>query len=109
MTLIRHHAKAWCYSILYIGVSPLLRHHCGLRSDPVLEHNHLYDDFFDGWSDLLDEMPRLEDIERLRRRTYAGVPCGDEEFVDRMSKRVGRNLIERPRGRPGKSGLNAQH
>ncbi len=83
--------------------------HCGLRADPVLEQNHAYDDIFDGWSDLLDEMPKLEDIERLRRRTSAGVPCGDEKFMKRISKRVGRKLTERPRGRPRKSALNAQH
>lgn len=82
--------------------------HCGLRSDPVLVPNHKYKDIFDCWSDILNEIPMLEDIERLKRRTYSGIPCGDEEFMKESSKRVGRKLKERPRGRPSKSSLNAQ-
>ena len=41
-------------------------------------------------------------LAKLRRSTLSGRPCGGEEFVTHVSDLVGRDVTERPRGRPRK-------
>lgn len=77
--------------------------HCGLRKDPVLAHGGEFSDEIDGWSEVLSEIPDPEIVDRIRRRTHTGVPCGDEKFVERMSLLLKRELMDRPRGRPRKN------
>jgi len=43
-----------------------------------------------------------EQVERLRARTNSGRPCGGEEFVASLEKRLGKSLAQRPVGRPRK-------
>ncbi|MBU1023262.1 transposase [bacterium] len=74
--------------------------HCGLRPDPVLSDLPELSDAFDGWDEILKEVPDNESIEKLRKRTYAGIPCGDEKFLKRISKRTGRQINVREPGSP---------
>jgi hypothetical protein len=41
--------------------------------------------------------------ERIREATRRGFPLGGEEFVDRISRALGRDVRPRPPGRPPKS------
>ncbi|MCD6217263.1 transposase [bacterium] len=82
--------------------------HCGLRSDPLLVQNHEYSGIFEDWSDLLDEIPEKEEIEKLRNRTRTGIPCGDDKFIKKVSKISGRDYTKKTRGRPAKKEGNSQ-
>ena len=57
----------------------------------------------DGWSDILTQTTDPGIVERIRRRTHTGVPCGDDKFVRRVSKLTKRELKARKSGRPFKS------
>ena len=73
--------------------------HCGLadRSD-LLHVGEDYKMIFDGWKSILDEVPDQEMIEILRRRTMTGIPCGDDKFLKKVSREIGRMIVERKRG-----------
>ncbi len=43
-----------------------------------------------------------EKLDILRRNIDKGLPCGSEEFIERLSKKSGRSLKFLPRGRPRK-------
>ena len=74
--------------------------HCGLRADPLVS-GELLDGVAPGvWQAHLAEPVTAADTERLRSRTRSGLPCGDEGFLSRVSKLVGRALVVR--GRPRK-------
>ncbi|MFH1514484.1 MAG: hypothetical protein ABIG42_03395 [bacterium] len=47
-------------------------------------------------------MPESEIIEYIRTPTHTGVPCGDDNFVRKISGIIKRELIARERGRPRK-------
>jgi hypothetical protein len=40
--------------------------------------------------------------ERIREATRRGAPLGSQEFIERLSRAVGRDLTPRPPGRPRK-------
>jgi len=76
--------------------------HCGLRTDPLVR-SELPEGVAPGvWQAHLAEPVTEADAERLRSRTQSGLPCGDEGFLSRVSKLVGRALVVRGRGRPRK-------
>jgi len=77
--------------------------HCGLGTDPLLS-GEPPDGVTPGvWRAHLSEPVTEADAERLRSRTRSGLPCGDEGFLSRVSKLVGRALVVRGRGRPRKA------
>jgi putative transposase len=76
--------------------------HCRQRSDPVLSPDLPLLKSIDDWSEWLCESPDEAALDRLRRRTQSGVPCGDEQFLRRIGELVGRALLDRPPGRPRK-------
>lgn len=41
-------------------------------------------------------------IDILKRNTYKGLPCGSDEFITRLSKKIGKNLRFKNIGRPKK-------
>ncbi len=45
-------------------------------------------------------------LEKIRRQTRLGKPLGDGEFLDTLSKKLDRNLVFRPKGRPSKRATN---
>jgi len=74
--------------------------HCGLGADPLVSGE--LPDFVAPavWQAHLAGPVTEADVERLRSRTQSGLPCGDEGFLSRVSKLVGRALVVRGRGRP---------
>lgn len=76
--------------------------HCGLRPDPVLSPDLPLLESIDDWSEWLQDSEDEAVLSELRRRTRKGIPCGDDTFLRRMGKLIGRTLADRPRGRPRK-------
>ena len=78
--------------------------HCGLRDDPVLvSPRNRFGGKLDEWRKILSEVPKPEIVARIRRGTQTGVPCGDDSFMQKVSRFVGREIKDRPRGRPRKN------
>jgi putative transposase len=86
--------------------------HCGMRRDALLSSTPR-------WRALLDEIrdwPRwLEDdepndrVDALRLHTERGLPCGSDRFIAQLESTAGRNLRNRPRGRPRKHQKGDRH
>jgi len=76
--------------------------HLGLRADRIIRTDTQWGAEIDEWSAFLGESEDAEVIRTLRDRTRLGFPCGDEDFVERVSKMLGRTLVLRGRGRPRK-------
>ncbi len=79
--------------------------HCGLCSDPILRKGQELTQAIttgQAWSRWLSEADEPEKLEILRRNVDKGLPCGSEEFIERLSKQVGRSLKFVPQGRPRK-------
>ncbi len=69
--------------------------HCGLCSDPILSKGREWTQTIatgQAWSKWLSEPDEPEKLEILRRNIDKGLPCGSEEFIERLSKQVGRSL-----------------
>jgi putative transposase len=75
-------------------------YHCGLRGDFVVKKNPRFDGLFDGWVDILHEVPDEEIVKKIRDCTNRGIPYGDDGFRRKISERVGREIADRRRGRP---------
>ncbi len=79
--------------------------HCGLRGDTVLAEEGQWARNMAGvqdWSKWLAEADEPEKLDILRRNIDKGLPCGSEEFIERLSKKCGCSLKFLPRGRPRK-------
>jgi putative transposase len=70
--------------------------HCGLRTDAVLSPIAMPWPVAD-WSAYL-RTEEEEMVERIRRQTLTGRPCGGREFVARLEEALGRILHPRKRG-----------
>ena len=80
--------------------------HCGIRPDGLLNLESRWSKQFvviDDWSAWLAEGDETEGIQILRQNIDKGLPCGNESFVRRLGKVVGRGLEFRPQGRPRKA------
>ncbi|MBN4073292.1 transposase [Mariprofundus ferrooxydans] len=77
--------------------------HCGLRDDALLADRMLKDqdvvvaDAWSGWLAVEEENRRLD---MLRKHVEKGLPCGSDDFVERLGILAGRMLQLRPQGRP---------
>jgi putative transposase len=76
--------------------------HCGLRDDPVLVSRGMFSSELEDWKDELIAVPDAVIVERIRKRTHTGVPCGNDKFVEKISGLINRELKARDRGRPRK-------
>lgn len=79
--------------------------HCGVREDPILTKGREWTRSIaigGDWKNWLSEPDEPEKLEILRRNVHKGLPCGSEEFIERLSKESGRNLKFVPQGRPRK-------
>ena len=77
--------------------------HCGLRDDCVLSKTSEWIKLttqIDNWSAWLAEGNDSAELDRIRRNTGKGLPCGSERFVTELEKTIGRSLQFRPQGRP---------
>jgi putative transposase len=71
-------------------------------SDPVLSQDcHIVKQIKD-WSGYLREKEEVSDIEEIRQSTKTGRPCGDDHFIQRLEKMLGRRLGALSWGRPRK-------
>ena len=74
--------------------------HCGLTTQPLLTNDFLAQSGIQDWSAWLAESnPEVIDC-RIRRRTFTGYPCGSDEFLRELEKRLGRTIRRRVPGRP---------
>lgn len=85
-----------------------VRHHLGLRVDPLLTDHALFwalgNTPFEreaSYRRLLSDVPS-EEAARLRQTLGRGHPLGDSGFIERLGREAGRSLSPRPRGRPRK-------
>lgn len=74
--------------------------HLGLKEDKLIRTDTQWGSPVEDWLQELTVIEQEETIKLLRSRTESGFPCGDEEFVQRLSGILGRPLILRGRGRP---------
>jgi putative transposase len=77
--------------------------HCGLRGeDALLAAERPFPGLVEDWSAWLAGGLPDEHADAIRRNTYTGRPCGDESFVERVEKLLGRALRPNKRGRKPK-------
>ena len=74
--------------------------HCGLRPGPALAGASPHPLSTRKWSEWVNAPDEDAVAALIRQRTAQGRPLGDDEFVSRMSQRLGRSLHAPPRGRP---------
>jgi len=73
--------------------------HCGFRHDALLSTDYPPSGVIPNWPEwLVDD--RDEDIERIRKQTHSGRPCGSADFVEHLESLLNRLLRQRKRGRP---------
>lgn len=76
--------------------------HLGKRSDKLIRTDTEWGGAVEGWQEALAELEDDAMLRLIRSRTQCGFPCGDEEFVTKLSEAAGRPLLLRPQGRPRK-------
>ncbi|MCC6143303.1 MAG: transposase [Candidatus Hydrogenedentes bacterium] len=77
--------------------------HCGLRSDPLLHTAFPEPGAIEDWSHWLREEDDAETVERIRRQTHTGRPCGSDGFIARLETLLQRPLRPQTPGRKPKS------
>lgn len=85
--------------------------HCGQRVDGLLSQASDWGRMFSGlenWSAWLAEGDEEEEIRTAMQNIERGLPCGSADFINEMSRQVGRALDYRAQGRPRKSGDTKQ-
>lgn len=74
----------------------------GLRADELVSGDLERSDHVGDWQAFLQAQEE-ELVDELRVRTRTGRPCGDEAFVVRLERLVGRSLRPAKAGRPRKN------
>lgn len=80
--------------------------HCGLRNDQMLTEDKRWVDLFrerKDWSDWLSQPSPAEKLKRLREATARDLPCGSDDFLDRIERDYGVRTRLGKAGRPKKS------
>lgn len=72
----------------------------GLREDAVIRNETEWGSPVEDWAELLRKPEDRDTLDRIRKRTLTGFPCGDDAFVAKIGRLLGRDLTARPRGRP---------
>jgi putative transposase len=54
------------------------------------------------WSEFVHQEPPEDELAAIRRSVQTGLPLGDPRWVDKLGRRLGLDLVIRPRGRPRK-------
>ena len=79
--------------------------HCGFREGDPLSVNKFFqyvDESKKSWGEFINEEDKPEDIKRIRKHTLAGLPVGQDRFVRKLERKLGRLLEVSPKGRPTK-------
>lgn len=69
--------------------------HCGLQRDTILTTERHWQRQFEGvgnWSAWLAVSDESLVLETLRKHTRKGLPCGSDEFIDKLESTTGRRL-----------------
>jgi len=77
--------------------------HCGLCDDSLISTKEYWKGqvaLIGNWQDWLSISDDAGQLEVLRRHVEKGLPCGEDEFVQALGKKIGRSLENRPQGRP---------
>jgi putative transposase len=74
------------------------RAHCNGQSDALLTDDSGLSSGIPNWREWLDEADDPDFGELIRERTFAGRPCGTDEFIHKVGIRTGRDLARRKRG-----------
>ena len=77
------------------------RHHVGLLKDKLIK-NYDVGVRQDEYLKYLTSMLRHKSIELLQTYTRKGLPCGDDDFITKLSDKIGRDLSFKGVGRPKK-------
>jgi putative transposase len=72
--------------------------HCGLRSDDLLSEGFPPEGVIPDWSRWLREEDDEQTVKTIRKYTHTRLPCGSEEFVDRLERLLGRSLRLKKKG-----------
>jgi len=78
--------------------------HLGKRPSKIIKSSTEWGRAVEGWAEALASPEDEEMLHKIRLRTRCGFPCGNDEFVARISDALGRPLVLRQRGRPPKKG-----
>jgi len=79
--------------------------HCGLKEDALLSKKPGWTKVLDSvedWSDWLSVEEDSKRLDVLRKHVEKGLPCGTDDFVQSLGKKIGRALENRAQGRPKK-------
>ncbi len=78
--------------------------HCGLTQDSVLKERSkwIQSAQISNWSAWLAEQDDPQKLHVIRRNIEKGLPCGSDQFIQKLEKIAGRVLQYRPVGRPAK-------
>jgi putative transposase len=82
--------------------------HCGLRVDSLLTSKPLWRRQKEGigdWSAWLAAGDEVASLAQLRRNTHKGLPCGSPGFIQALERATGRQILQRPQGRPRKASV----
>jgi putative transposase len=74
--------------------------HLGIRPDRYINTSSEWGSAVEGWAEALSLPEDEQVVDLIRLRTKTGFPCGDEDFLARMAKISGRDMVVRQVGRP---------
>ncbi|MDQ7788406.1 MAG: transposase [Thermodesulfovibrionales bacterium] len=79
------------------------RGHLKEKTDTVLSEDCPLVERIPDWSSYLKEKEEASSVEEIRKNTKTGRPCGDDKFVLKLERLIGRRLSALPWGRPRKT------
>ncbi len=77
--------------------------HCGLQEEGYLNIDRLFsyvDENSKEWKKLISEEDDKIEVNQLRKNTQRGRVFGNIDFIKKVEKKLGRELILKPQGRP---------
>ena len=75
---------------------------CGLRKDPLLSQAVPPPGVIEAWAEWLRVEDEPDAVDRIRRQTKTGRPCGGSPFIAQLEHLLGRVLHPAKRGRKPK-------
>jgi putative transposase len=80
--------------------------HCGIEDPDELRVNRLFDYIEETqktWKEFIELPDNDEEVRAIKEKTKKGRPLGDDNFIKKLEKKVGRLLRLKPKGRPKKN------
>ena len=79
--------------------------HSGITHTSIIDAHGLFNYIEipqDGWEGFIDAQDRAEDISMIRKYSMTGRPLGNESFIQKLEKQLGKRVRALPVGRPKK-------